>query len=34
LVEDRVLGPELGRLADAFTAQVFAAEEKAELVAA
>jgi histidine ammonia-lyase len=34
VLEDRVLGPELGRLADAFTAQVFALEEKAELVAA
>lgn len=34
LIEDRVLGPELGRLADAFTAQVFATEDEAELVAA
>jgi histidine ammonia-lyase len=34
LIEDRVLGPELGRLADAFTARVFAADEDVEQVAA
>jgi histidine ammonia-lyase len=28
VIEDRVLGPELGRLADAFTNQVFAADEE------
>ncbi len=28
LVEDRILGPELGRLAEAFTAEVFAVEKK------
>ncbi len=31
LVEDRILGPELGALADAFTARVFAADDTVEL---
>jgi histidine ammonia-lyase len=34
LIEDRVLGPELGRLADAFTTQVFAGTEDIELALA
>jgi hypothetical protein len=28
LIEDRILGPELGRLAAALTAEAFAVEEK------
>gem|GEM_PF-5128623 len=28
LIEDRILGPELGRLAEALTAEVFAVDEK------
>jgi len=34
LIEDRILGPELGRLAEAFTAEVFAVDEKTETVCA
>jgi histidine ammonia-lyase len=34
LIEDRILGPELNRLADALTAEVFAVEEKTEPVCA
>jgi len=34
LIEDRILGPELGRLAEALTAEVFAVEEKTEPVCA
>jgi histidine ammonia-lyase len=34
LIEDRILGPELGRLAEAFTAEVFAVDEKTEAVCA
>lgn len=34
LIEDRILGPELGGLAEAFTAEVFAVDEKTETVCA
>ena len=34
LIEDRILGPELQRLTEALTAEVFAVEEKTEPVCA